>query len=304
MSPSYPVRDPGDAWVQGPDGSRFWGRFGAAGLLVHHPDAGILLQHRVEWSHYGDTWGLPGGARNEHESAVRGALREAHEEAGVPERLLRLRFMSVRDLGFWSYATVVALASERFEPRIGDPESVALRWVPEDAVVRLPLHPGFAASWPALRAELYRRVVLVVDGANVVGSRPDGWWRDRRGAAERLAARLAGLAERGVPGVELGLPQERWWPEIVLVVEGAAVGAAMPAGTGEPAGEGGEPLPSVRILPAERDGDAAIVDAVGRLSGQASTVVVTSDRELQRRAGSAGADVRGAGWLLGLLDAG
>ena len=44
-------------------------------------------------------------------------------------------------------------------------------------------------------------LTLIVDGANVVGSRPDGWWRDRAGAAVRLYDELAGLAERGAAGI-------------------------------------------------------------------------------------------------------
>lgn len=147
-------RDPGDAWVYGPDGEKFWGRYGAAGLLVWHRDAGILLQHRVGWSHFGGTWGLPGGARKQGESAEAGALREANEEAGVPAELVSTLFTSVLDLGYWSYTTVVVEASERFEPIIGDAESLALRWVPVDEVVTLPLHPGFAASWPSLHSRL------------------------------------------------------------------------------------------------------------------------------------------------------
>lgn len=137
-----------------PDGRKFWGRYGAAGLLVHYPPRGVLLQHRAVWSHFGDTWGLPGGARHEHESAVEGALREAQEEAGVPPELLSLEFTSVFDLGFWSYTTVVMLATSDFEPVIGDPESIDLRWVQPTDVDVLPLHPGFAESWPGLRERL------------------------------------------------------------------------------------------------------------------------------------------------------
>jgi 8-oxo-dGTP diphosphatase len=144
----------GDAWVYAPDGRKFWGRYGAAGLLVHYPPRGVLLQHRAVWSHFGDTWGLPGGARHEHESAVEGALREAQEEAGVPPELLSLEFTSVFDLGFWSYTTVVMLATSDFEPVIGDPESIDLRWVQPTDVDVLPLHPGFAESWPGLRERL------------------------------------------------------------------------------------------------------------------------------------------------------
>jgi len=144
----------GDAWVYGPDGGRFWGRFGAAGLLVHRPERGVLLQHRAVWSHFGDTWGLPGGARHEDETAVEAALREAREEAGVPADGLRVLFTSVVDLGFWSYTTVVAEATRDFEPVISDTESIALRWVPVSEIADFPLHPGFARSWPALQKRL------------------------------------------------------------------------------------------------------------------------------------------------------
>ncbi|MDR6907014.1 8-oxo-dGTP pyrophosphatase MutT (NUDIX family) [Agromyces sp. 3263] len=144
----------GDAWVEGPDGDRYWGRFGAAGLLVVSPDFEVLLQHRAEWSHFGGTWGVPGGARHEGETAVAAAVREAGEEAGVPADSLDVRFTTVLDLGYWSYTTVVADASSRFTPVVSDPESIALRWVPVADVDALPLHPRFAESWPGLRSRL------------------------------------------------------------------------------------------------------------------------------------------------------
>jgi len=152
--PPYAVRDSGDAWVVGPNGEKFWGRYGAAGLLVWHPTLGVLLQLRVGWSHFGGTWGLPGGALKEGESADVGALREAHEEAGVPPELLSVLFTSVLELGFWRYTTVVAQALEQFDPVIGDAESDALRWVPVADVAALELHPGFAAAWPELAERL------------------------------------------------------------------------------------------------------------------------------------------------------
>ena len=153
LPPGY-IRDPGDAWAYGPDGAKFWGIFGAAGLLVWHRSLGVLLQHRVAWSHYGGTWGLPGGARKQGESAVDGALREAEEEAMVPARLLRVIHTSVLDLGYWSYTTVVTEALERFQPVIADAESTELRWVPVAEVEALPLHPGFGDAWNDLRKHL------------------------------------------------------------------------------------------------------------------------------------------------------
>ncbi|MEY2849973.1 MAG: hypothetical protein RI885_2640 [Actinomycetota bacterium] len=148
------LRDPGDAWVEGPDGTRHWGRFGASGLLVWHREAGILLQHRVSWSHHGGTWGLPGGARKQGESAVDAALREAAEEATVPRALLRVITTSVLDLGFWSYTTVIVESMEHFEPVIADAESRELRWVPVVEVDGMMLHPAFGEAWPSLRGSL------------------------------------------------------------------------------------------------------------------------------------------------------
>ncbi|MEO8527571.1 MAG: NUDIX hydrolase [Pseudolysinimonas sp.] len=146
-------RGPEDAWVDGPQG-RYWGTFGAAGLLLTHPDAGVLLQLRAIWSHLGGTWGLPGGARKADETAEAAAIREADEEAGVPPELVTVLGVSEFDLGYWSYTTVLARAEQLFEPVVGDAESEALRWVPFDEVETLPLHPGFAATWPALRLRL------------------------------------------------------------------------------------------------------------------------------------------------------
>ena len=282
-------RNPGDAWVIAESGEKYWGRFGAAGLLAYDPARGILLQHRVSWSHFGGTWGLPGGALHEGESAIAGAIREAQEEAGVPDGAVRARFTSVLDLGIWAYTTVVADVRVPFEPVISDPESVALEWVPVDQVDSRPLHPGFGASWPALRALLTVRPAVVVDAANVVGSVPDGWWKDRAGAAARLRARLDGLS---VSADDLELGGDEWFPEVSMMVEGQARGIDDDAS-------------AVAIIRAEAAGDDAIVAEVERRVAGAETVVaVTSDRELRERVERAGAgQVRSAGWLLETLAA-
>lgn len=103
--------------------------------------------------------------------------------------------------------------------------------------------------------------LLIVDGANVVGSVPDGWWRDRRGAAERLRDLLAERDEG---------------EEIVLVVEGAARGVA--------------PVPGVRVDPAPGSGDDRIVELAGAACAeQRACVVVTADRELRERVRAYGA---------------
>lgn len=291
-------RNPGDAWVIAPSGEKYWGRFGAAGLLAFDPARGILLQHRVSWSHFGGTWGLPGGALHAGESAIVGAVREAQEEAGVPDGSVRPRFTSVLDLDVWSYTTVIADVVRPFDPVISDPESVALEWVPVDEVDSRPLHPGFGSAWPVLRDLLDVRPAFLVDGANVVGSVPDGWWKDRAGAATRLAARLDGLA---VPASALGVGGTTWFPEIALVVEGRARGISAPAPD-----ESGELLPAgvVSVVEADAAGDDTIVAEVERRARAGQRVVaVTSDRELQDRVVAAGAtQVQSAGWLLGILD--
>ncbi len=147
-------RDPGDAWVTAEDGKRYWGRFGAAGLLAHDAEQGVLLQHRVEWSDHGNTWGIPGGARHEGEDAITGAIRESHEEAGLPLDAVRPRFTFTIDRGGWTYTTVIAEVIQPFTPEITDPESKALEWVPVDAVENYELHPGFHRTWPLLRTLL------------------------------------------------------------------------------------------------------------------------------------------------------
>jgi hypothetical protein len=81
-------------------------------------------------------------------------LREANEEADVPPDAVDVLFTSTLDLGFWSYTTVAAEVVRPFQARMADVESIELRWVPIADVTDLPLHPGFASSWPELRARL------------------------------------------------------------------------------------------------------------------------------------------------------
>jgi len=143
--------------------------------------------------------------------------------------------------------------------------------------------PGGAASGP--EGGDGGPVTIIVDGANVVGSRPDGWWRDRAGAAVRLHDSLAGLAARGPAS-------------IVLVLEGAAKAAvpriAAQAGTGDQAGAR-RPAGTVQVVAAPGSGDDEIVRLAGSLPGR--RIVVTADRELRSRSVAAGAEVAGPSWL-------
>lgn len=140
----------GDGWVQCAAGHRHWGRFGAAGLLLH--DAGrVILQHRAPWTHEGDRWGVPGGARHSDEDPVGAAIREAAEEAGLAHADVDPIGLYIEDHGGWSYSTVVARATRPVQPAATDAESVAVRWHPVEQVTRLPLHSGFAAAWQRLQ---------------------------------------------------------------------------------------------------------------------------------------------------------
>jgi len=119
--------------------------------------------------------------------------------------------------------------------------------------------------------------VLVVDGANVVGSRPDGWWKDRAGAARRLHESL--------------LTGDISYDEVVLVLEGAAKG-------GVRAGRDGH----LRTAHARGSGDDEIVAQVTAAAERGDTVtVITADRMLQSRVTAAGGTSLSPSWLLDQL---
>jgi 8-oxo-dGTP diphosphatase len=151
------VHGDGDGWAISDAGARYWGRHGAAGLLLRAPRSdgtpAVLLQHRAWWSHQGGTWGVPGGARDSHETVEQTAVREAHEEAGLPAEQIAVRAALVTAAPGgtdWTYTTVVADAAELLTV-LPSRESADVCWIGEDEVAHLPLHPGFAASWRRLR---------------------------------------------------------------------------------------------------------------------------------------------------------
>ncbi|AWH93115.1 NUDIX domain-containing protein [Dietzia lutea] len=354
----------GNGWVVSAGGDRRWGRFGAAGLLLRAADPTdpdtplVLLQHRAVWTASGDTWALPGGARDSYEDAPRAALRETEEEAEIrpadvvvraevvtsrmpgtvwhrpgldmrhaAEMLRRLRpdqrhdeeldesgtdstgagagadaaagavrrprvlpplVQESPDSVEWTYTTVIADAPHALET-VPNNESLELRWVPETRVADLPLMPAFAQAWAnGLRSE---PVELVVDVANVLGSRPDGWWRDRAGATGRLldelgagmprtlelpasAGRPTPAGPRSATSPPAGPPAHAaafgWVARAHAVIEGAARAA-----------EHSGPFVVHR---APGSGDDAIVDLATEVDGgPRRVVVVTADRGLRDR---------------------
>ena len=119
--------------------------------------------------------------------------------------------------------------------------------------------------------------VLVVDGANVVGSRPDGWWKDRAGAARRLHESL--------------LVADTSYDVIVLVLEGAAKG-------GVRAGRDAH----VRTVHAPKDGDTTITaEARAAVDRGEVVTVITADRLLASAVNAVGAGVMSPSWLLDQL---
>jgi 8-oxo-dGTP pyrophosphatase MutT (NUDIX family) len=140
----------GDGWVICAAGHRHWGRFGAAGLLIMDSER-VVLQHRAPWTHDGDTYGVPGGARDSHEDAIAAAVREASEEAGLVRADIDPLGLYFDDHGGWSYSTVVAVPTRPLEPHAANAESVSVSWHPIVEVTGLPLHRGFAEAWPRLR---------------------------------------------------------------------------------------------------------------------------------------------------------
>jgi hypothetical protein len=120
--------------------------------------------------------------------------------------------------------------------------------------------------------------VLLIDAANVIGSRPDGWWRDRPGAARVFVGRVRAAAQEG----RLSAP-------VVVVLEGKARSGAEP---GEADG--------VTVVHAPASGDDKLVDVIRKTTS--GVTLVSADKELGTRAQALGADVAKPSWLLGLLE--
>ncbi|WP_067454839.1 NUDIX domain-containing protein [Actinomadura macra] len=282
----------GDGWAGCGQGHTHWGRFGAAGLLAYHRDTDgqvwVLLQQRAWWGLGGGTWGMFGGALHSHEDPVTGALRETSEECTLAPGDVDVQGTSVEDHGGWSFTSVTAAVPERVHVEPASRETRRAEWVRAEEVEERKLFAPFARSWPRLQ-DAMKKLVLVVDAANVVGARADGWWKDRAGANARLRDELSVL-NRGVQGVPGGLVSyDQAFPEVVLVVEGAARKVADEQGDG------------VSVVAAPGSGDDHIVGLLTDPRPDTVHLVVTADRGLRARCEGAGAAVTGPRWLLDRL---
>jgi hypothetical protein len=120
--------------------------------------------------------------------------------------------------------------------------------------------------------------MLVIDSANVIGSRPTGWWRDRPGAARRFTERVRATVTAG-----------RLDPPVTLVLEGRARAGADEAD-----------VDGVEVVHAPGEGDDTIA-AIAEAHREVVVVVVTADRELAERVRAANGKVVGPSWLLDQL---
>lgn len=173
------------------------------------------------------------------------------------------------DHGTWSYTTVLMRTREMIPPVI-NAESTAAAWLPVVAAADLPLHPGLRAAWPVLMG---RRVSLLVDVANVMGTRSDGWWRDRALGAQRTVDDIAPVVGRATTanGALVAM--------VKAVVEGAGRGSA-------------SPHPAVFVTAARGSADDTIVATAGP-----DDIVVTADAEVRERVYGRCAGVMGPGEL-------
>jgi nicotinic acid mononucleotide adenylyltransferase/predicted RNA-binding protein with PIN domain len=172
--------------------------------------------------------------------------------------------VTARDAALSALPRVLVAPREGF--KIEDAETLAI--APELTAV---------SSSRARRGEhdlIASRRRIIVDGNNVIGSRPDGWWRDREGASRRLVEELQALALRT-------------GDRIAVVLDGRPL-AGLPEGVHE----------RVLVAYARRAGrnaaDDRIVEEVARDRDPSALIVVTSDRALAERVRTHGARVEGA----------
>ena len=130
--------------------------FGAAGVVFvlrsRTEPTLVMLQKRSAMAHEGGTWSCAGGAIDAGESPFEAALREASEEVGaIPPHHRVLGEYVFAPATDWTYTTVVLEVDHHFGASVNF-ETDAVVWVPVEMVDHRPLHAGFSAAWPHLRA--------------------------------------------------------------------------------------------------------------------------------------------------------
>ncbi|HEY7223730.1 MAG TPA: NUDIX hydrolase [Micromonosporaceae bacterium] len=146
-------------WVQCRCGSRHFGPYGAAGLVVRDAAGLVLMAHRSTLVHFPGTWSFPGGALERGESPVAAALREIDEELGVPRSAVTVvQSITGTDHEDWRYTYVIADLVPQWTdvPVRLNWETEAVAWVELAEMAGLSLHPGVRADLPALHAALAR----------------------------------------------------------------------------------------------------------------------------------------------------
>lgn len=160
--PKENVHQPGDGWVMCDCGRKHWGHNGAAGVLLARRDettgrvTHVVMQHRALWSAEGGTWGIPGGAISDGETAIEGALRESFEEANITSQDIDVVGAYCENHGNWRYTTVFAFEKPGHcvNPCAHDDESMEIKWVPIGDVPKLKLLTAMRTDWPSFRARL------------------------------------------------------------------------------------------------------------------------------------------------------
>lgn len=154
----YDAHDPsarrpgsGDGFVTVADGGVRWGRYGAAGILARHVDrdgtSWFFLARRSAMCHRGGTWAIPGGALDDGEPPLAGALREFAEEIGPLPEPYTVSTVHQDDHGGWSYWTILVDVPERFAvPRPCSWETDEARWIAGHELGGLQLFDAFAAT--------------------------------------------------------------------------------------------------------------------------------------------------------------
>lgn len=149
----------GDGYYPSTDGSHFWGKYGAAGVLVRNVDENgverfLMVQRGPIVSTNKGKWQLPGGALNSNENDYQGTARELNEELQSPDGWLD-SLSPAGEVKFehpsgWHYTNIAADSDEMFDPTVDGSETSDAKWFTRDEIAQLPLHPALEKSLPEI----------------------------------------------------------------------------------------------------------------------------------------------------------